>query len=586
MFQIQNLRCPCKPEGNQNKTLGSIIECKELEVAILPFLPEAKTILGQMLLHAVSSGLSDPISFLIQAKADLQTVNGQGETALHLAVRNSGILTNLLHAKANLILNNKTYKQKRTALHYSVLCGSISSTLNLIAAKADLMAQCEDKQAPIHLAVWANRPEHVKLLIEANSQLESRTKFFKHTPLHFAARFDSFDCLQILLSAKANTEAIAPPNFNRTPLHCAIYEGNNRCVAELLQAKANPCATEGNDADSEALHLAAYCKRPKCILSLLSAKASVNAISMPHQRTPLHVAAISGCTKSMVLLLEAKSNINAYSECRHTSLHFSVWKKHSECTRALLTFKANLEATTDKSMTPLHFAVGFSNELCLQQLLKAKACVDSKDSDGHTPLHSAILSDQVGIAKQLVAAGAYSQSCDNEGAVALLYASTQMRKAITTEQVLRVRDTNCRMEYCWGLLGAMFPRSITYSNTCDMTKHEQIRCRLIRRLISAAKAGWQKRLRQTDKRTLSLISRGRPTCTYPLEVGAQKLWLFFRLRAPGLRHKIGTKILSFYNPRVAPYSFAAITSRCLITKKRMRCPDLSTTGSNRRHRRK
>ena len=57
---------------------------------------------------------------------------------------------------------------------------------------------------PLHEAVRTNNTEMVEWLLKQKAKLEIKTLTGNQTPLHYAARFDSIEALQLLLHAGGN----------------------------------------------------------------------------------------------------------------------------------------------------------------------------------------------------------------------------------------------------------------------------------------------------------------------------------------------------------------------------------------------
>ena len=97
---------------------------------------------------------------------------------------------------------------------------------------------------PLDLAIRKDKPEFVKILVEAKADTERTMKVNSSnvTPLFFAAMKGYHECLKILLSyGWACTEAGAG-HFK--PLHVAVAGGHIECVKALLASRANITAKD------------------------------------------------------------------------------------------------------------------------------------------------------------------------------------------------------------------------------------------------------------------------------------------------------------------------------------------------------
>ena len=280
---------------------------------------------------------------LLAANADVNATTSDGQTPLYLA-SDDATLQLLLDAKADA---NATTCDGRTCLHAQSENGNAGAVAILLAANADVNATTSDGQTPLYLA--------------------------------------SDDAtLQLLLDAKADANATTCDG--RTCLHDQSENDNAGAVAILLAANADVNATTSDGLT--ALHLASQ-NPAKSSQLLLDAKADVNAAS-DNGSTPLHLASrpFAGDTTDIEALVEAKADVNAASNDGSTPL-LGVLDRRGEIPiqtmQVLLEAKADVNAAR-KDATPLLLVVRRVDIAAVEFLLEAKADVDAKTTSGQTAL--------------------------------------------------------------------------------------------------------------------------------------------------------------------------------------------------------
>lgn len=104
---------------------------------------------------------------------------------------------------------------------------------------------------PLHCAAEKGHPGIIKLLLDANADINSTHCDFDATPLHTAVWFEKPDCVKILMGHGAQPRLTNC--YGNTPTHLAVFTKNLRCLEELLKS-TNPinlnyslCTTKNKD---------------------------------------------------------------------------------------------------------------------------------------------------------------------------------------------------------------------------------------------------------------------------------------------------------------------------------------------------
>ena len=319
--------------------------------------------------HALKGRHAPNIIAIVNAGAQVNSVNDLGETSMHFAA-NYSLTTDTIDL---LLLNG----------------GNVS-------------LQDDFGRTPLHIAVeFNNTPSVVRRLLAEGAQINIQDER-GFTPLHRAAENNSTvddETIAVLLQAGANVNITN--DRGKTPLHLAAE--NTYGFAELIaliQAGSDVNAREEQGATP--LHLAASSgpRRDESIVALSAAGANVNSQD-DLGRTPLHEAASAGSAKEpdVHALLKAGANLDSVDDDDFTPLHMASGGRNGYAvpTNALVLVHAgaNVNVVNERGHTPLHYAALFSeSEELLKQLLDAGADPSAKDHDGMTPWDYALRRDE------------------------------------------------------------------------------------------------------------------------------------------------------------------------------------------------
>ena len=201
------------------------------------------------------------------------------------------------------------------------------------------------------------------------------------TPLHDAAEKNDLAAILALLGAGADPNAKDEAD-GWSPLHWAIYRGGIEGIIALLGAGANPNAKDGTYGWSP-LHWAAYRGDAEAIVALVGAGADPNAkddtgrvpllfvnrtrhprahkVLLAHMRTIpnpefLLTAAANGDFDTVIALLRVDTDPNEKDRNGWGSLHWAVFRGHTEATVALLGAGADPNMKNNAGQTAIDLA--------------------------------------------------------------------------------------------------------------------------------------------------------------------------------------------------------------------------------------
>ena len=289
-------------------------------------------------LHVVAAfGLADLTDCLIKDhSADVDAVDGNGNTPLHLATANQHLTATvvLLQRKAKMTIKND---QQCTPLYEAVATGNMDILQQLLDHGAPVNVACEDQWSPLHRAAADGDVAIVELLIQRTASVTAES-YRGLTPLHRAAGRGHISILKILISAG-------------TPIDCQTFDG------------WSPLHGACNSGHLEAARL------------LLLSDAHVNLQDVDG-RTPLHRAARNGHLSTIQFLLENGADRLAQDFRGCNALHRVAKGGHIAAIEMLLGNTAaiahkQLSTLNDEEMTPREHAA-HQGQWYIAQVLRLK----------------------------------------------------------------------------------------------------------------------------------------------------------------------------------------------------------------------
>ena len=351
--------------------------------------------LGNRPLHiAARNGNIQTVQLLVDCGADVNVLNGDGQTPLHTAAGGRKdcpeLCSILLKHNAKIDAVDKDGNQP---LHLACKRRHAATGNLLLSHGADVTALNKQQQRPLHLA---------------NESINSFQVHSGDHALHIAARNGDIQTVQLLVDCGADVNALNEDG--QTLLHTAA-SGENNCpelcsILLKLNAKIDAVDKDGN----QPLHLA--CKRRHAATGnlLLSHGADVTALNKQQQRPlhlanesilnsfqvhsgdhALHIAARNGDIQTVQLLVDCGADENALNEDGQTLLHTAAggWKDCPELCSILLKLNAKIDAVDKDGNQPLHLACKRRHAATGNLLLSHGADVTALNKQQQRPLHLA-----------------------------------------------------------------------------------------------------------------------------------------------------------------------------------------------------
>jgi uncharacterized protein len=236
--------------------------------------------------------------------SDRSRPDGDGESLRRAAAQGNLALVDELIARG--IPVDAAEGDGTTALQLAVLGGHLPVVDRLLFAGADVRAKVVPQGlTALHVAVRRDRADIAKALIAAGADVEAKTAIGSR-PLHVASRNGAIATLDVLIERGAAVDA--PDQAGLTALHMAVVSHRAGAVKRLLAHRAN---IEARDATGASALLFAVMEGDQHIaLQLLERGANVN-VHNDAGMTPLHGAALEGHGAMVKLLLARGADVVA-----------------------------------------------------------------------------------------------------------------------------------------------------------------------------------------------------------------------------------------------------------------------------------
>ncbi len=271
---------------------------------------------GQSLLHVASArGYASIIDLLISAKADIQTLDANGNTPL-----DSAVLHDQPFAVAALLKNhaNASYVHPldgRGALHEACMRGFAPMIQPLIDAGADPTQRDRFGQTPLDIALAYKNGNVVAALLRLGQKLKQSEQIAEET-MESATMRGQTEIARLLLDNGFDVDK--PSADGSSYLNDAALKGQKKMVQLLLDHGASLSAR--NQTGGSALHDAALGGNAEVVALLLDRGALIDDRERQSGATPLMMAASMGRLDVVTLLLQRGANRMLRDKAGHTAL--------------------------------------------------------------------------------------------------------------------------------------------------------------------------------------------------------------------------------------------------------------------------
>ncbi|MGO0306085.1 ankyrin repeat domain-containing protein [Endozoicomonas acroporae] len=374
-----------------------------------------------LLAVALKNEHTDAVRLLIDYQADVNAVEHNGETILHIAARMRRTEDFQMLVRAGADINNvlSTAVRKGDALLLGYLISTKPSQPALNNALREAAEQGQTRCLEILIRAGANALDRALYIAVLSGDIEARRILEQHganiiTVIHTAAREGSLEFFNLQLNWSHINET---NEEGQTPLHITAANGHSGCLERLLEINREKVNARSNSGET-ALHLAACNGHGKCLSPLIENGANLNATNN-NGETALHLAAGKGHKAIINVLLEIKPSLAKEKDnAGSTAFDLACCKGHKESAEALRAAdgnKAPLDRTdTDKAgvlsdsnrsrcLQDFHDAADNGNIKLIRKLLNSDSSLaKEKDINGWTALHFAAFRGYKDIIKELL----------------------------------------------------------------------------------------------------------------------------------------------------------------------------------------
>ncbi|CAG2059174.1 unnamed protein product, partial [Timema podura] len=327
-----------------------------------------------ILLIASENGHINIVNYLLDL-IDVNTVDSDGCTALHAAVRGGQLEVVQLLVKRNAHINCKDV-HGYTALKYCVRNGRLDVLEFLVENKGDINLSDENQVNLLHHAARAGQLENVKYLLRLGIDINSRDRV-GFTALHHAIRNSNLHIVTYLTEAKADVNL--PDNSGQSPLSEAAKYGKLDIVKYLFRNGAKVSMTD-NDGCDVFLH-----------------------------------ATRNGRLNVVKYLFEMNANTCAVDKHGLGGLHFASINGSPDVVKYLVVKAFDVKASDKNGIQALHYAAQYGRLIIVKCLLEAGADINVLDNDGRNVLIHASLRVQSRTVRFFILEGVDVNARDNQG---------------------------------------------------------------------------------------------------------------------------------------------------------------------------
>lgn len=392
MMLIMLVSCST-PEEKAQKELNA----RGVPVLVSAFMDQAK------------QGSGENIKLLLEAGMPVNSVDEDGNTALHLAAEGGHVeVINILLSAG--IDTDKKDKNGNTPLIRAVKAEKMKAAVTLVKAGVNTQAVNELGKSALSLALENKNWPMVIALGNAGITIDVIVEDGRTLLMDSIIHKRGVEIAKTLIEAGADINRA--DNGGQTPFMAAVEKNQPALVALMLKKGTNVNAPLFDNKSMPALLQAIEEKSPALASVLVEGGADVNCKNQETNNSCLHRAVMLQQKEIVGILIKGGADVNAQNIFYETPLYMATVNppgKNLEIAEMLIAAGAEMnKIVTENGRTLLHVAALQSDKLAdsLIFLLKKGADPNVYDNDGQTPLTLAILNNKPEAVDALVKGGA------------------------------------------------------------------------------------------------------------------------------------------------------------------------------------
>ncbi len=322
------------------------------------------------------------IKVLVDAGANLNIVNENGENPIHVALKHAepqkypSVAKYLI--KTGKINVDQLDREGNAAINYVVKLKNSQILQSLIEANADLNVKPANGLQPLLTSIMSQWSEGSQQLIKNGADIRIRN-FHNKNPLDLSIFYKMNTVSDLLINKMSKDELNMPTHRGaETYLSSAILYKTPAVIKKLLSkgVDVNISSESGN----LPLHYVIELKIDEIqeLIITNTNKSKINKLNQIGQ-SALHIASKKGASFALSLLIKNGANVNSVNRADSTPLHLSP---NIEITRLLLDAGANINSVNSEGLTPIQISAKAENEPLLVYLINKGANLDGESPNG------------------------------------------------------------------------------------------------------------------------------------------------------------------------------------------------------------